>query len=72
MAHESHQKLLSGDLCRGGVARRRVKVTLRDQILQQVNQSSARVRTGVHVNDVIRTTELEQRLSLERLQTEKY
>lgn len=64
MAHKSHQKLLSGNLCRGRVAGGRVKVTLRDQILQQVNQGSARVRTGVHVNDVIRTTELEQRLSL--------
>ncbi len=64
---KSYQKFLSGDLCGGCVARGRVKVALGNQVLQHVNQSSARVGTGVHVNYIIRTTKLKQRLSLQIL-----
>ncbi len=49
------------------MARGRVKIALGNQVLQHVNQSSARVGTGVHVNYIIRTTKLKQRLSLQIL-----
>lgn len=51
------------------MSRRRVQVSLGDQVLQQVDKGSTGISTGVEVDHVVGATQLKERLRLE--ETEK-
>lgn len=44
---------------------RRVQVALRDQVLQQIDEGSTGICTGVQMDHIVGTTELKERLGLQ-------
>lgn len=61
---QSYWQFLASNFSGGGLSRWGVQVTLRDQVLQQVDQGSTRVSTSVKVDHIVGATELKERLQL--------
>lgn len=60
----SYWQFLPSDFSGWGLSWRGVQVTLRDQVLQQVDQGSTGVSTSVKVDHIVGATKLKERLQL--------
>lgn len=69
---QSYWQFLASNLSGGGLPRWGVQVTLRDQVLQQVDQGSTGVSTSVKVDHIVGATELKERLQLLDTQEKTY